>query len=86
MKGRPQYILRYDEHGRKHEAYMTVNCLDIDPKNQEFKCRMLNSSTYKANLIHETLELVALVHKKYSMEDDRNISRNPTCIQDALEQ
>ncbi len=65
---------------------MTMNGLEIDPASQEFKRRMLHLSTYPATLIHETLEVVSPVYKKYSVEDDRDISRNPTCIFDVLEQ
>ena len=57
---------------------MTMNGLKIDPESQEFKPRMLNVSTYPATLIHETLEVVASVYKKYILEDDRDLSRNPT--------
>jgi hypothetical protein len=60
--------------------------LEIDPESQEFKCRMLNLSTYPVTLIHETLEAVASVYKKYIVVDDRDMSRNLTCIFDALEQ
>ncbi len=64
MKGRLPHLVRFDENGRKHEAYMTMIGLEIDPESQEFKRRMLNLSTYPATLIHETLEVVASVYKK----------------------
>ncbi len=36
MKFRLPHILQYDEHGRKHEAYMSTNGLEIDPESQQF--------------------------------------------------
>ena len=68
---------------------MTMNGLEIDPDSQQFKRKMLNLSTYPATLIHETLEVVGSVYKKYivdNVEDDRDQSRNSTCIFDELEQ
>jgi hypothetical protein len=56
-----------------------MNGLEIDPESKEFKSRMLNLSTYLATLIHETLD-VASVYTKYIMGDDRDMSRNSTCV------
>jgi hypothetical protein len=59
MKGRLPHIVRYDKYGGEHEAYMTMNGVEIDPQSQEFKRRLLNLSTYPATLILETLEVAA---------------------------
>ncbi len=64
---------------------MTMNGLEINPDSQQFQRKMLNLSTYPATLIHETLEVVGSVYKKYIVEDDRDQSRNSTCIFDELE-
>ncbi len=45
LKGQLQHIVRYDEHGGSHAAYMTMNGLEIDPESQQFKRKMLNLST-----------------------------------------
>jgi hypothetical protein len=84
--GQLPHIVRYDEYGRDHEAYMTMNGLEIDQESQQFKRKMLNLSTYPSTLMHETLEVVGSVYKKYIVENDRDQSRNPTCIFDELEQ
>ena len=55
-KGQLPHIVRYNEYGRDHEAYMTMNGLEIDPDSQQFQLEMLNLSTYPSTLIHETLE------------------------------
>jgi hypothetical protein len=65
---------------------MTMNGLEIDPESQQFKRKMLNSSTYPATSIDKTLELVGSVYKKYIVEDDSDQSQNSTCIVDELEQ
>ena len=79
-------IVQYDANGNEYEAYMTTTGLEIDPKSQQFKRKMLNLSTYPSSMIHETLGIVGAVYKKYIVEDDSAQSRNPTCIFDELEQ
>ena len=85
-KGQLQHIVQYDANGIEHEAYITMNGLEIDPESQQFKRKMLNLSTYPSTVIHETLGIVGLVYKRYIVEDDRDQSQNPTCIFDELEQ
>ncbi len=46
-----------------------MNGLEIDPYSQQFKWKMLNLSTYPATLIHETLEVVGSVYKKWRMTE-----------------
>ena len=65
---------------------MTMNGLEIDPESQPFKRKILDLSTYPATLMHETLKVVGSIYKKYTVEDDRDQSRNSTCIFDELEQ
>ena len=79
-------LVQYDANGKECEAYMTMNGLEIDPTNQQFKRKMLNLSTYPPSLIHETLAIVGAVLKKYISDDDLAQSRNPTCIFDEIEQ
>ncbi len=53
---------------------MTMNGLEIDPESQQFKQKILNLSTYPATLMHETLDVVGSIYKKYIVEDDRDQS------------
>ena len=46
-KGQLPHIIRYYAYGRDHEAYMTMNGLEIDPESQQFQRKMLNLSTYR---------------------------------------
>jgi hypothetical protein len=63
---------------------MTMNGLEIDPENQQFKRKNLEFEHISATLMHEPLEVVGSIYKKYVVEDDRDQSRNSTCIFDEL--
>jgi hypothetical protein len=63
-KGQLPHIVQYDANGIEHEAYMTMNGLEIDSESQKFKRKMLNLSTYPSSVIHETLGIVGSVYKK----------------------
>ena len=54
-------IVEYDANGNEYEAYMTMTGLEIDPKSQQFKRKMLNLSTYPSSVIHETLGIVGAI-------------------------
>jgi hypothetical protein len=49
----------------EHEAYMTMNGLEVDPEKEEYKRMIATLSSYPASLVHETMQIAHDIYKKF---------------------
>ena len=71
-KGMLPYIARIDPYtGVEYECYMTMNCIEIDPRDPEVIHRLQFLITFPGSITLEALGVIEEVFTKYIDDEDR---------------
>ncbi len=70
----------------KHEAYMTMNGLEVDTENEEYTRKVATLSSVPASLVHEAMQMTSDICKKYFETEQRDHNRSQQSIFHIIEQ